>query len=209
MSPKVTENYTNEKIQGILDAAKMVFIRKGFFDTTMQDIVNECDISRGGLYRYFSSTEEIFTNLLEVEAHHNENSFNDLMDMDTEAYDILKAFIEGEGENILNIKQSLIPAAYEFFIKKKRDGKTMELLEKRHDIAVNIFNKIIEYGIHKDQISKDVDPDTISNCIVTFIEGLIITAIATNIDENDLRKQISSFNSMLRIFLQVEKPQVT
>jgi AcrR family transcriptional regulator len=43
----------------IRDTAREVFIRKGFNDVTMKDIAQTAGISRGGLYLYYSSTEEL------------------------------------------------------------------------------------------------------------------------------------------------------
>ena len=48
------------KREYILKKAKDVFAHKGYRTVTMKDIVEACDISRGGLYLYFGSTEEIF-----------------------------------------------------------------------------------------------------------------------------------------------------
>lgn len=52
----------------ILDKARDVFIQKGFAAVTMKDIVEACDISRGGLYRYYGSTREIFLALFQRDA---------------------------------------------------------------------------------------------------------------------------------------------
>ncbi len=43
----------------IRETAREVFIRKGFKDVTMKDIAQTAGISRGGLYLYYSSTEEL------------------------------------------------------------------------------------------------------------------------------------------------------
>ena len=45
-----------QKRQHILDAARKVFVEKGFKNVTMKDIVEACEISRGGLYLYFDNT---------------------------------------------------------------------------------------------------------------------------------------------------------
>lgn len=198
MSPKVTQTYTDEKIQGILDGAKRVFIRKGFYETTMQDIVEECGISRGGLYKYFSSTQEILTRILEAETEEDQDSLDPSVLGEADACDILEAFVNAESENILRIRQSLHPAAYEFFIRNMRDGQTMELLEKRHKAAMLAMGKVMEHGLQRGQIAGGVDTDAISRCVITFLEGLIITAIATNLQQEDLRRQVQAFNGMLR-----------
>jgi len=42
-----------QKKRYIVEKARDVFMEKGFKKVTMKDIVEACDISRGGLYLYF------------------------------------------------------------------------------------------------------------------------------------------------------------
>ena len=51
----------------ILDKAREVFAAKGFKNVTMKDVVDACEISRGGLYLYFANTEELFLAVLNGE----------------------------------------------------------------------------------------------------------------------------------------------
>src|SRR5918997_1478939 len=57
--PKVQPEYLETRRQQILDAAAACFSRRGFHQTTMQDICAEADLSPGAVYRYFRSKEEI------------------------------------------------------------------------------------------------------------------------------------------------------
>ena len=43
-----------QKKRYIVEKAREVFVEKGFKKVTMKDIVEACDISRGGLYLYLS-----------------------------------------------------------------------------------------------------------------------------------------------------------
>ena len=52
------------KKQFIIKKAREVFAQRGYKDVTMKDIVDACQISRGGLYLYFDSTKEIFLEVL-------------------------------------------------------------------------------------------------------------------------------------------------
>lgn len=63
-----------QKKKHILDTARKVFQEKGYKQVTMKDIVDACEISRGGLYLYFSSTAEIFEEILHQE---EEESFGE------------------------------------------------------------------------------------------------------------------------------------
>ena len=47
---------TVQKRKYIVEKAKSVFGKNGYRAVTMKDIVDVCEISRGGLYLYFAST---------------------------------------------------------------------------------------------------------------------------------------------------------
>ena len=82
-----------QKRQYILETARKVFMEKGFKSVTMKDIVEACDISRGGLYLYFGSTEEIFLEVLKMEAGEADDLFSDNITEDATASDILMLFL--------------------------------------------------------------------------------------------------------------------
>ncbi|MDD5224554.1 MAG: TetR/AcrR family transcriptional regulator [bacterium] len=50
--------------QEILAAAENVFVRKGFFNTTMSEIALAAEFGMGTIYQYFSSKEELYTTLI-------------------------------------------------------------------------------------------------------------------------------------------------
>ncbi|WP_240841417.1 TetR/AcrR family transcriptional regulator [Acidaminobacter sp. JC074] len=53
-----------ERRQEIFEAAKTVFVKKGFQRTTMEDIIELTDLSKGGFYYYYSSTKEILIDMM-------------------------------------------------------------------------------------------------------------------------------------------------
>lgn len=50
--------------QEILAAAENVFVRKGFFNTTMSEIALAAEFGVGTIYQYFPSKEELYTTLI-------------------------------------------------------------------------------------------------------------------------------------------------
>ena len=48
----------------IKEKAYRLFAEKGFKDVTMQDICERTGLSRGGLYRHYESTEQIFLEIV-------------------------------------------------------------------------------------------------------------------------------------------------
>ena len=59
MAPKVSEQYMEERRNQILDAAVATFSRKGFHQATIEDIRLEAGLSRGAVYHYFKTKEDI------------------------------------------------------------------------------------------------------------------------------------------------------
>lgn len=51
--------------QRILDAAKSLFLKKGYNGSNLRDIAREARVSMGGIYHHFASKEEIYTTLLQ------------------------------------------------------------------------------------------------------------------------------------------------
>jgi len=54
----------NSNQQRILDAAKRLFLTKGYNGSNLRDIAKEAKVSMGGIYHHFASKEEIYQSLL-------------------------------------------------------------------------------------------------------------------------------------------------
>src|SRR5260370_17032628 len=63
--PKVSEEYRQARRAQILAAARGCFIRQGFQETSMADLLAEAGLSSGAVYNYFSSKEEMIVAIAE------------------------------------------------------------------------------------------------------------------------------------------------
>lgn len=75
MSPKVSEKHLEDRRQQILDAAVTSFSRKGFHQATIEDIRLEAGLSRGAVYHYFKSKEDIIDGLRQRSADQTDSIF--------------------------------------------------------------------------------------------------------------------------------------
>ena len=53
------------KRQSILESSKMLFSQKGFFNTSISNIVRETGFPVGTIYTYFKSKDEIVRSIVE------------------------------------------------------------------------------------------------------------------------------------------------
>jgi AcrR family transcriptional regulator len=57
--PKVVPEYKEVAKSKIVEAARVVFGKKGYHDATMDDVAKEVGVSKGALYSYFNSKEDL------------------------------------------------------------------------------------------------------------------------------------------------------
>ena len=62
--PKITSQYEQAQQKRIIDGAAQVFARRGYSATSMDQICQALQLSKGALYIYFKSKEELFVAVL-------------------------------------------------------------------------------------------------------------------------------------------------
>lgn len=163
-----------QKRKYILETARRVFMEKGYKRVTMKDIVDACEISRGGLYLYFNSTAEIFLEVLKMETEEVDDVFSDSITEDATAADILALFLKEQKKELLRKKDTLTQATYEFYFENELPKKD-NILKKQFDSAVKIMEKLIEAGVENGEFYCE-DPLGTARNIMFVLEGLKINA---------------------------------
>lgn len=170
-----------QKKQYIVEVARTVFSEKGFKDVTMKDIVEACEISRGGLYLYFSSTKEIFEAVMQLEAEESDDVFTGNISDDATPADVFAIFLKEQKKEIISKKSQLTLAIYEyFFTYKVPKGKNR--LRTQFDIACKVLESLIVSGVQSGEFYCE-DPTGMARNIMFQIEGMKICAQTIRISE--------------------------
>ena len=110
---------TNLRKQNIIKAAEKLFLANGYEDTTMNQIANESEFSKGTLYNYFKSKDDLY------------------LAIGTKAYEIIidytKFFVENKDPGVDQLKA--VGYAYYEFTKNYPDYAHIF-----HDIAIKLPN---------------------------------------------------------------------
>ncbi|MBP3204039.1 MAG: TetR/AcrR family transcriptional regulator [Lachnospiraceae bacterium] len=178
-----------QKKRYIVETARKVFMDKGFKKVTMKDIVEACDISRGGLYLYFENTSQIFAEVLKLESEETDDVFSKNIDENATAVDILLLFFKEQKKEILKRKDTLTQAIYEYYFENYNLPKKDNVLKKQFDSAVKVIEKLIEIGVENDEIVCDDYEGTARN-IMYVLEGLKISAQTTGITPDAVDREL-------------------
>ena len=177
-----------QKRQYILDTARKVFAEKGFKSVSMKDIVEACGISRGGLYLYFDSTEQILMEILRMEAQETDDLFAGHISEEDTAADILLLFLKEQKKELLQKKDSLTVAVYEYFFGHKTTDRN-NTLRRQFDAGVKVIEKLIEAGIASGEFYCENPRGAASN-IMYVLEGMKINAQTFGITEKMVDEQL-------------------
>lgn len=185
------------KKQYIIDKAREVFMEKGYKTVTMKDIVDICEISRGGLYLYFDSTRQLFLEVIKADEESGEDVFGGKISEESTAAEILVLFLVEQKKEILKKKDSLAKATYEFYFEGRPDKKD-DVIRMDFDEAVKVLQKIIEMGIENEEFVCSNSLEAARNIMFT-VEGLKITAQTIGISSDALDKQFLYILSTLGV----------
>jgi AcrR family transcriptional regulator len=104
----VKNNTSKQTYEDIISVAYTLFIEKGYEKASVQDIINELGISKGAIYHYFKSKEEILQSILDSERK-KADSYLDKLILKVEGYNaqekikyILNKLVSDEKINTTN-----------------------------------------------------------------------------------------------------------
>ena len=137
---------SQQKRKYIIEKARQVFMEKGYRGVTMKDIIEACEISRGGLYLYFSSTQEIFLEVLKQEQESVDDVFSTHVGEESTPGDILELFFLAQKAELLNTKDNLAMATYEYYFAHKPEGDD-NFWRSQFEAAVQALAQLIEMGV--------------------------------------------------------------
>lgn len=178
-----------EKRNLILKKAREVFCEKGYKNVTMKDIVEACEISRGGLYLYFDSTAQLFREVLKRESEDTEDDvFANAISEQMTSADILALFLKEQKKELLKRKGQLTLAIYEYYFAEKIPKKD-NLLKQQFDACVQVIEKLIEDGV-KNGIFVCEDARGAARNIMYVLEGLKITNQTVGMTEDMINEEI-------------------
>ena len=200
MSPK--PDVSEQRRSQILDAATRVFSRQGFEKARMDDIVEESSLSKGALYWYFKSKDDIIFAIMDRifdlefgeafrKTDPNSSATRQLMQMT----DVIVKDLER--------MMPIMPLFYDFFalgLRNKNARKYMGAYLRRF---VDQIIPIVERGIANEEF-RQVDTIEATLALGAIMEGTILLWTYDS-ERVDMSKQIVAGMKLLLEGLRIEK----
>lgn len=169
MSPR--PDVSEERKDQIIEAAMTVFARKGFYEARMDDIVQESGLSKGTLYWYFQSKDEVIAAIMEhffgIELHEIQDALNQEEMISQQLVQLIhRAAAE------LKHMSEIMPITLEFYSTASRKKTVQAKLKEYFNAYLRLLAGMIQVGIERGEF-RPVNPQETAIAIGSLFEGLI------------------------------------
>ncbi len=170
---RVTEAHVEARRNQILDAAWSCFARRGYHQTTMQDIATDAGISAGAIYRYYASKEAVLAAITERNTERYAELLADIRAESRTPMDVLDAigqtmlatFEDPLFETNTRLDIEIRPETLRNDVLRERARQQLEFWRQS---LVNLLKEARENG----ELRKDIDIDTFVVLAISAYEGL-------------------------------------
>ncbi|NGP88582.1 TetR/AcrR family transcriptional regulator [Fodinibius halophilus] len=181
----------------VLIKAMNLFWKKGYYDTSAQDLVDELGISRSSLYATFGGKKQLFEKAFQLYRDKNLKAASQLLESHEGVKDGFRALFEkaieeskndkeAKGCFVVNTTAELVPNDHSF----------LKDLQENQQKFVETFRDYLKEGVENGQIPADKEFESIAKLFYTFYSGLrIVSKVSFN--EQETLRSVDNLLSIL------------
>jgi len=166
--PDVSEKRKNQ----IIEAATAVFAQLGFNNARMDDIAEKAELSKGSLYWYFESKDEIIIAILDTMVSRQIAMMSDSIDSYLSAKEQILAFTDLVIEDLDRMKP-LMPILFEFWALLTRRKIVQKAINRYYYSYMDAIIPIIQGGVNSGEF-RPMNPADAGIALSAIFEGTIL-----------------------------------
>lgn len=172
--PKLSKEKMNQKKDYILDVAFELFAEKGYDSTSIRDIMDRANVSKGGIYVHFNSKLDILLAIMQrVDLDRKNIHLN--LDKDMPADEMLKSYLIKRLNNFKEEKnQKWIRINMMFWTSQEKTPKIKELNESRYNFYREDLEYILIKGVEDGIFYLNCNMDSVVYNIMSLIDGIAV-----------------------------------
>ena len=170
MSPK--PNVSEERKDQIMNAAEQVFSQKGFSDARMDDIAEETGLSKGTLYLYYKSKDDLIIAILDRLFQREFRAFETLDLASMSATEAIWLFADTTIKD-MKIMLRLLPITYEFMGLAFRNKLVQKTFKAYLNYYLDLLIPIIQQGIDSGEF-RPADAKEVAIAMGAIMEGTLL-----------------------------------
>lgn len=196
---KEKENRKN----AILKAARKLFFDRGFKSVTVDLIAAKAEVSKGSIYLYFDSKEEIYTQILisaNIERHKEVENF---AKKEGSASELLLTFARNyidfffENKELFRILMTFMLHADNMNLTEEQNTQLIHTTNEN----IRVISEILQKGVESGEFSPDFDIRQAQNAIWGLLNGIMSLYIYTGAPDKRAERILSTVNDSLKVYI--------
>lgn len=174
--PKISEEAKASKKKHTVEQAVGVFSKKGYTEASMDDIVEATGMSKGGIYNYFKSKEEIFL-AIAADRFYKRHDMVRRFPESISSKERLTKYIEWVFNGLFDDNVMInVRFTFEFWSVASRKKEILEIAKERYQLFYDDLAEIIRQGIKKGEFDSKLDIDSMVYIILSSMDGIAFCA---------------------------------
>ena len=187
----------------ILKAARRLFFEKGFKTVTVESIARKAELSKGSIYLYYNSKEEIYTQILLSDIEKFHDSISDLVKKAASASDALTRLANIYVDFFLNDRE-LFRILMTFMLHTTDMNLPEDLnshIIKTTNKTINVIEQVFKYGVDRGEFPETINPRLNRNAIWGMLNGIISLHLFTGMEAKRAEMIRSTISAGLEIYI--------
>lgn len=181
--PKVVPEYKEEAKSRILEAANKIFAEKGYHEATMDDIAKRLGVSKGAIYLYFASKEDLFEAMCKTAPHAFKEILYSSFSSDTNPVQSATQFFD----KMLKLSASNPGLSFEILSEASRNPTLKRILRQNHAEYEEVLCGFLAEGQKRRIVGDSWDIRSLANSLIALWNGLE-TLLVSGLPVEDARQ---------------------
>jgi AcrR family transcriptional regulator len=202
-SERRREREKEHRRSAILRSARKEFFEKGFRAVTVDSIARRAELSKGAIYLYFKSKEEIYAQILLRDIDKFHDKVETLLDISKSAAENLRSYAEVYASFFISDRE-LFRIFMNFMIQHNPVNFTPNIndhIVKATNQTVVIIEQILQMGVEHGEFPKGLDIRVCRNALWGFLNGIIALHLFTGREATREERVRAQIRDGLEVFI--------
>lgn len=175
--PKVSVQYENQQRERIIEGAALAFAVQGYRQTTVDDIAKKLELSKGAIYIYFKSKEELFAAIFESLTENRIVSLQFASNSEKTVLGKLEKVLDQFIEILIKRDNIACRIWLEFCLEGPRIPLVAALKESSDQKIFELVQSLLDEGQRSGELKTGLDMVSITTVILATCDGLLLNTL--------------------------------